>query len=112
MLKIKKIDTESTVQKQLKEYLEIMRYTVYRINNTGIFNKEKNAYIFHGTAGVPDLIALKKGHKMLFIECKGTGKKPTEEQTEFIDLVNSSTGVMAICVDSLEKIKKEAIEKC
>lgn len=110
MVKVKKVETESTVQKQIKEYLEVLGYSVYRINNTGIFNKERNAYIFHGTAGVPDLIALKRGQKILFIECKGTGKKPTEDQVEFMDMVNNSTGMMAVCADSLEKIIKEVVQ--
>lgn len=105
------MQTETEVQSQIKQYLERLGYAVYRINNGAVFNKARDAYVFHGTSGVSDLLALKIGQPALFIECKKTGGKPSASQTEFMRLVDGSAGVKAVCVDSLLGIIREGIAR-
>lgn len=96
---------EGGVQKAIKEYLEWQGYTVYRINNSGTFRgtdkQGKSKFSFAGTAGVCDLIALKKGSPALFIECKSEKGKLSEAQKEFLRLVNESEKNVGICLNSL-----------
>lgn len=96
--------SESVVQKQIKQYLELVGYTVYRINNTGTWNESQQAHIFHGSKGVPDLLGMKKGHPLLWIEFKGTGGKLSQAQMEFIGLADGLPSVRAICADKLETV--------
>lgn len=97
---------ENKVQKAIKEYLEWHGYTVYRVNNSGTYNQERKQYIFHGTKGLPDLIALKKGKYALFIECKSAKGKQTKEQIEFDKLMNNTIGTFSLCVHSLDEFDK------
>lgn len=99
---MKKTQTESEVQAQIKQYLEIEGYTVYRINNGAVYNKSRDAYVFHGKSGIADMLALKAGKPALFIECKKTGGKPSASQIEFLRLVNASTGIRGTCVDRFD----------
>lgn len=107
-MKIKIKSTENEVKKAIKEYLEFNGWKVYRINNSGQYrgkNKDgKDRYSFAGDPGVPDLYCLKKGEYPLWIETKATGKKPSEPQIEFIQLVNAITlcGTRAFWCDSFE----------
>src|SRR3990167_5780186 len=77
---------ESEILAMTKQILSLHGYKVYRINNAGTWNGR--AYVFHGTKGVPDLIAINDGN-VLFVECKGTSGKVSDEQREFINLVNA-----------------------
>ena len=95
---------ENSVQKAVKEYLEWKGYTVYRINNAGSWNEKRKQYIFHGTAGVCDLIALKRGFSALFIECKSAKGKFSEAQLEFLELINKSIGLKGMVIKSLDEI--------
>ena len=103
--------SESTVQSQVKQYLELMGYKVYRVNNSGTWNESKHCYIFHGTAGVSDLIGFKAGHPALFVECKSPKGKPSPAQVEFLGLVNASDGAIGVCVDNLEALQKNISQK-
>lgn len=98
--------TENDVKKAIKAYLEFNRWTVFRINNTGIYNAKRKQYIFHGKAGLSDLIAIKKPY-ILFIETKAPGKRMSEEQEKFIQMVNLCDKPIGFCADSFESFEKE-----
>lgn len=108
MPKIKQ--SENDVKKAIKEYLELNGYEVYRINNGGGFrgvNKDGNErFSFAGTPGVADLYAVKEGDYPLWIETKATGKKPSESQVKFGEVINKSFGTYWICVDSFDAFIK------
>ncbi len=106
-MKIPKIkSSENDVKKAIREYLELMGYEVYRMNNGGGFRgftKEgKQRFSFAGTPGVADLYAVKKGDYPLWIETKATGKKPTDDQYKFGLNINLSFGTFWIYADSLD----------
>lgn len=78
---------------------------MYRINNAGTAIKEKGGnirYAFHGTKGFADLVALKEGFKIFYIETKATGKKPTKEQLAFLAKTNKCHAI-GIWADSLDE---------
>lgn len=95
---------ENEVQKSIKEYLELRGFSVYRVNNGGVWNQKRKCYIYHGTPGVCDLIAMKPGEQILFIECKAKGKA-SDKQLEFIELVNNSKGARGFVGLSASHVK-------
>lgn len=56
--------------------------------------------------GVSDILGVLPGGRILAIELKSRGKKPSQEQLDFIDNVNANGG-KAFWADSLEKVKNE-----
>lgn len=108
MPKIKQ--TENEVKKAVKEYLEYKGYSVYRINNGGVFRGTgkdgKNKFSFAGDAGVADLYAVKVAQKTLWVETKATGKVASKSQIMFAANINSTGHSRWFCVDSLDAIRK------
>lgn len=98
--------SENEVKKAVKEYLEFSGWTVYRINNAGQYrgkNKDgKDRYSFAGDPGVFDLFCAKARHGDMWIETKATGKKPSDAQIKFMNLVNSVPGRFAFWCDSFD----------
>lgn len=84
--------TEKKIKKQILDYLK----------------KEK---VFHWTAwqgpmstkGISDILGALPGGRLLAIEVKMPGKKPTALQQRFIDAVNRAGGlaIVARCVDDV-----------
>lgn len=89
-------ESENKVKQQAAEYLIKAGYTLYRINNAPVAFKR-----FHGKKGLSDTIALKPGECALILEGKATGKKPSDDQKEFLSLVNASKGIAGFHYDSL-----------
>ena len=103
--------SENDVTKGILDYLRLQKYHVYKIYNGGVPACAKGNIITYKKKleeykGVPDIIALKKDYPILFIEVKDKGNKPSEEQIEFLKLVNSSNGPKGIVAYSLEDIIK------
>lgn len=94
--------TENEVRKAVKEYLEFNGWTVFRINNTGIWNEKKKCHIFHGDPGVADLYAVKPNHLSVWVETKRTGEKSTLDQEKFGYNINSAKGAYWCYADSLD----------
>lgn len=97
---------ENEVKKAIKEYLKFDGWEVYRINNAGQYrgkNKDgKDRYSFAGDAGVFDLYCIKPREYDMWIETKATGKRPSQEQLHFMQLVNSVPGHFAFWCDSFD----------
>lgn len=88
---------ERDVLATTKQILEAHGFTVYRINNTGIYSAARKVHIFHGTKGLPDLVAVHDAcNVVVFVECKGSGGKLTPEQKEFLDAVDDTTSYSAV----------------
>lgn len=98
--------SENDVKKAITEFLEWQGWTVYRINNIGVFRRiderGNKKYSFAGAKGVPDLYATKPHNKPLWIEFKATGKKPTKEQWAFIHKTNDTDHAYGLWADSLD----------
>lgn len=101
---------ENDVKRAVRQYLELLGYDVYPINNGGVWNAKRQQFIFHGKKGMCDLIAIKPP-KILFIETKAPGKKLSEEQEEFMRSVNCCFNISSHAVDSFDAFKEE-IDKC
>ena len=98
--------TENEVKKALKEWLEWQGWTVYRINNAGVFRgynkKGEKRFSFDGDLGVADFFCAKEGFDSFWVETKATDKKPSESQEDFILMVNNSSNGIAFWADSLD----------
>ena len=94
-------ESENEVKKQINEFLEKAGYTLFRLNNAPVGFKR-----FHGKKGLSDTIAFKPGEYALLIEGKGSGKKPSKEQSEFLALANKSKGLVGLWADSFDMFMK------
>ena len=108
-MKIKIKSTENEVKAAIKKYLEVHGYTVYRINNGGVAiggrsgkAGDKARFVFHGTKGFPDLVAIKTGCSVIYVETKATGKIPSHEQSSFLAVALTCPGAIALWADSLD----------
>ena len=55
--------------------------------------------------GVPDRIFLKENLKIIFVEFKAPGKKPTKLQAHILSLL-SKFGFKAYCIDNMEDFER------
>jgi len=95
---------ENIIQKQAIDYLTVRGWKVYRINNGAVYNKRADAWIFHGTAGVPDLYAMKEGMPVLWVECKVGKNKPSPYQVEFMELAKMTLNGWAVIIHNLDDL--------
>lgn len=101
----KKLQSENDVKRDVVNYLELSGYQCFRINNGAVYNKKRDCWIFQGKPGVSDLLAVNKRlGRILFIELKATKKKPSQNQIDFLNLVDGIRSVRGICVDSLDSL--------
>ena len=110
--------SENEIKAAIMKYLEANGYSVYRINNSGVAicgkgNKagDKVRYAFHGKKGFPDLVAIKKGKNVVFVETKATGKNPSPEQAAFLEVAGSCPNTIAIWADNFDKFHYEFLTK-
>lgn len=89
---------EQTVSKQIQSYLDARHIYNDRLNAGKV--RIGSRYIQFAKNGTPDRWCLVKG-KMVFIEVKRKGKKPTPEQLERHEELRSH-GAVVIVSDSLE----------
>jgi len=97
---------ESDVLRLCNDWLTLMRWTVYRLNNQGTFNQRTKSYFFRGRKGLPDLVAFKKNKPVLFVECKREKGKLSEAQRETLEIINQTLSI-GICVHSLEELQRK-----
>jgi len=70
--------TESALLCQIREYLERCRI-MYERNNVGI-----KGYVRFGSKGMPDLMCMLPGGRMLWIETKTEDGRLSKDQQEYI----------------------------
>lgn len=98
---------EADVLKACIQYLEFSPFFAWRSNNTGIWNAKQKSYIFHGTKGVPDIIAIEPNSgRFIGIEVKGPKGKLSEHQKAFSDNVNNSNAYYCV-VRSVEELDED-----
>jgi len=104
--KPKQTITENQVLYSIMEYLQARKIYAFRINNTPIFSPRDGRFRRKGKwekYGVADILGIYKG-RMLAIEVKRPGGKPTEHQIIFINQVNQNGGI-AFVASSLEDVE-------
>jgi len=83
--------TENQIQRSILDYLTKSPYVVkvWRNNTGGIYRRGR--YIKFGEPGIPDILGFTTLGTFFAIEVKKPKKKPTKEQADFIELVNTKT---------------------
>lgn len=99
--KIKQL--EKVVQRQCIDWLTANKWMVFRSNNVGVYNAKFKGYHFAGRKGLPDIIAVKPDYPALFVECKSTTGKLSEEQKDALIVINQTTAV-GLVVHSLKEL--------
>ena len=106
---------ESTVLKQVEEWLYLHKIWHMRCNNSagkaqsGMFMRSFTC-CGHAVAGVSDIYAIKDGVS-IWIECKRpVGGRLSDGQRNFLDAMNrnGAVGIVVNSIDSLEAQLKEA----
>ena len=98
---------EAEVLKQCLQWLKLHGVLCWRQNQGAMQaeHKGKRRFLrFAGIDGISDIVGvLPPGGKLLAVECKRRGNKPTEAQRRFLDAVTAAGGI-AICVTSVEEL--------
>lgn len=87
-------------------YLTIKGHFVWR-NNSGVvksdytnkYGQYKKRMWRAGVKGGSDILGIAKNGKMIAVECKIKGNKPTELQTQFLEEIKSRGGYAIIAYD-------------
>lgn len=91
---------ESEIQKNIKKYLELQGFLVYRMNSgQGRYN------IKLAPAGTPDLLCIMDNGRSLWIEVKQPDKEATEIQKEMHHKLRMA-GQQVIVAHSLDEVIK------
>jgi penicillin-binding protein-related factor A (putative recombinase) len=102
---------ETDVQAQILDYLLARKMFVFRTNNAPVYDAKIGCYRKKGKyqrAGMSDILGSFAG-RLLAIEVKKPGGKPSDEQVEFIDDVNRYGGIGFI-IDNLDDVIKKLNE--
>lgn len=84
--------TETDIKKQVKQYLTLMDWFVFPIlQSMGSYR------------GIPDMIAVKSGHEVLFLEAKTPKGRQSEHQKRFQARIEEQGGIY-ILFDSLDSL--------
>lgn len=90
---------ESVVLRECEELLDCHpKIAFWWRQNTFAMKDSRGVYVRSAFVGCSDLLACSTSGKFIAIECKSTGKKPTDDQRAFIENVRKAGG-LAVCVD-------------
>jgi hypothetical protein len=97
---------EKDVQKAIVEYLTLIGFMVLRINS-GALRIGDRFVRFNSARGCSDLLVVAKpSGRLIAVEVKREGNKPTELQEAFLEEVRRAGGV-ALCVSSVDQLRAE-----
>jgi hypothetical protein len=108
---------EAAVLADCLEYLQnVLGLLAWRSNNTGVFDPARKCFrSFRGLKGVSDILGCLEGGRLLAVETKAPGEKPTPTQQAFLDAVNrrGGLGVWVCGVGQLiDSLAKEGVKPC
>ena len=97
--------SESEIQKAILAYLlSHPRVMDAWRNNTGAV-KRPGRYIRFSRPGISDILGyFDKGGKIIAIEVKAPGKKPTQAQIAFVDMVDAAGG-LGMFAESVQEVE-------
>jgi hypothetical protein len=95
--------SEKDIQKSILEWLQLKKYFCWR-NNTGGFKNSKGHFYRFGSVGSGDILGLTRSGQFFSIEVKAPGKKPTDQQAQFIEEVKRNGGISFVA-HSLEDVE-------
>ena len=101
---------ESEIQKDIMNYLFKSPAVAWAyVTTTGTFNIKRHggsSWVTIGFPGMSDIIGQLRDGRMLAIEVKLPGKLPSQDQREFLELVNANNG-LGIWVDTVKGVIRE-----
>lgn len=104
------IASEHDIQNSILEYLNATGWLAWR-HNSGMISTGEGKYrrmIRMGTAGMPDVFAVKKNYPLLGIEVKKPKNKPTVAQERMLTELreHGAATIVAHSVDEVERFIK------
>lgn len=99
---------EAKVVRDCLSVLKAYGIMAWRHNNTGIFNKKKNKFIFHGLRGISDIIGILPNGTFLAVECKSARGRLRPEQKVFLENISRFNGLAVVARSAADLI--DAIE--
>ena len=99
---------EKDIQKAILDYLIYRNITAWRTNSGMSFRTYKDKVFVQRMApkGTSDIIGILNDGRFLAIEVKRPGKKATEEQQKFIDMINKKGG-LAFVATSIDDVSEK-----
>lgn len=103
---------EADYQSAILEYLEYKHIFAWKNHSVGIFNKKSGGYIPLGMTGVSDILGILPDGRFLAIEVKKPGGRLTQNQIDFLAIINKNGGVafMAITIDDVKEHLRLAVD--
>ena len=96
---------ESEIQRQCLEYLLLHPAVAWaKVNTTGVFKGRGGSRIRIGIPGESDIIGQLKDGRVIAIEVKQPGEKPSQAQEDFLKMVYLNNGV-SNWVTTLEELQ-------
>ncbi len=86
------MEKETDIQKAICDYLALKNHFFWRNNNVPIYNKQLDRFRSmpkYSMYGVPDIIVILEGGKVVFLEVKKKGGKLSEGQLLFMEKCTS-----------------------
>jgi len=103
---------EADILRVCLTWLKLNRVFCWRQNQgaiSGEHNGKRRFLRFTSMAGVSDILGvLPPTGRVLAVECKRPGRKPTPEQEAFLDIVRQYGGV-GVCVHSIDELEQALI---
>src|SRR5262245_33120475 len=93
---------ETVLVQACLELLALRRIPAWRAN-TGAARMPSGRFVRFGTPGISDILGvLPPAGRLLAVECKRAGNKPTPEQQLFLDAVTAAGGLALVVRDVTE----------
>jgi hypothetical protein len=95
---------ERDIQTQIIAYLKLRDIFCWKQNTSGIYRKDRNAYIPSHTRGMPDICGILHGGRALYVEVKRKTGRLSEAQKEFLGRASTlgALAIVAYCVEDVE----------
>ena len=100
---------ESVLKRHILSYLSVCGIFAWNSRTTGVWNAKTGHFIPSQCRGCPDILGVMPGGRIIAIEVKIKGNKPTFLQLGFIEMINSKGGLafVAYSLDDVETRIKE-----
>ena len=101
--------TENNLTRAILQLLTLRGWLVWRQNNAAVYNQSRRCYIFHGTPGVADILALRPGGQFWAIEVKAPKGRQSPAQAAFQAEVEKRCGIyiLARSLDDVESVLRD-----
>lgn len=97
--------SEQDTVNAILEYLHYVGHYCWR-NNTGAFKKQSGGFYRYGKVGSSDILGVHRTNgKMIAIEVKQKGNKPTAFQLDFLTAIQERGGIAGV-VHDIDEVKE------